>query len=130
MPINDNYIIEMGTNVDRKRGLRTHQALYGNISQRVMCTIEEIWPHMEIYSIDEVFLDLSSLPEAYHDSFCQELQKKILKHTGIPTSIGIGATKTLVKVANHLCKKVFKIPVFNITSNREQLLQQISVGDI
>lgn len=108
----------------------SNYTLYGNISQRVMCTIEETWPHMEIYSIDEAFLDLSSLPEVFHDSFCQELQKKILKHTGIPTSIGIGATKTLAKVANHLCKKVFKIPVFNITSNREQLLRQISVGDI
>ncbi|MCW8472340.1 Y-family DNA polymerase [Fluoribacter gormanii] len=108
----------------------SNYTLYGNISHRVMCTIEESWPHLEIYSIDEAFLDLSSLPSAFHDSFCEQLQKKILKHTGIPTSIGIGPTKTLAKVANHLCKKVFKIPVFNITSNREQLLKQIAVGDV
>lgn len=108
----------------------SNYTLYGNISHRVMCTIEESWPHVEIYSIDEAFLDLSSLPSALHDSFCEHLQKKILKHTGIPTSIGIGATKTLAKVANHLCKKVYKIPVFNINENREPLLQQIAVGDI
>ncbi|WP_115705604.1 Y-family DNA polymerase [Legionella sainthelensi] len=103
--------------------------LYGNISQRVMCIIEETWPHVEIYSIDEAFLDLRSLP-CSPDLFCQELQRKILKHTGIPTSIGIGATKTLAKIANYLCKKNYNTPVFNITSHREQLLKQISVGDI
>lgn len=117
----------------KKHGVKafsSNYTLYGNISHRVMCTIEESWPHVEIYSIDEAFLDLSSLPSAFHDSFCEQLQKKILKHTGIPTSIGIGPTKTLAKVANHLCKKVFKIPVFNITSNRVQLLKQIAVGDV
>lgn len=107
----------------------SNYTLYGNISQRVMCTIEETWPHVEIYSIDEAFLDLSSLSSA-PDLFCQELQKKILKHTGIPTSIGIGTTKTLAKVANHLCKKIYNMPVFNLTAHREQLLKQISVGDV
>jgi len=95
-----------------------------------MCTIEESWPHVEIYSIDEAFLDLSSMPTELHDSFCAMLQKKILKHIGIPTSIGIGPTKTLAKLANHCCKKVFKIPVLNITAQREHLLKQIAVGDI
>ena len=112
------------------KAFSSNYTLYGNISHRVMCTIEESWPQVEIYSIDEAFLDLSSLPIDCHGSFCEQLQKKILKHTGIPTSIGIGSTKTLAKVANHLCKKVYKIPVFNIMSNREQLLQQIPVGDV
>jgi DNA polymerase V len=112
------------------KAFSSNYTLYGNISHRVMCTIEDMWPHMEIYSIDEAFLDLSSMPASMHDSFCQELQKKILRNIGIPTSIGIGVTKTLAKLANYLCKKVYKIPVFNITSNREPLLQQISVGDI
>lgn len=107
----------------------SNYTLYGNISHRVMCTIEENWPHVEVYSIDEAFLDLSSMPEAMHDSFCTMLQKKILRHTGIPTSIGIGSTKTLAKLANHCCKKAFKIPVFNITFNRD-LLKSIGVGDI
>ncbi|MFO8827601.1 Y-family DNA polymerase [Legionella pneumophila] len=117
----------------KKHGVKafsSNYTLYGNISHRVMCTIEESWPHVEIYSIDEAFLDLSSLPIDCHDSFCEQLQKKILKHTGIPTSVGIGPTKTLAKAANYLCKKVYKIPVYNITPNREQLLQQISIGDV
>ncbi|HAU1234322.1 TPA: Y-family DNA polymerase [Legionella pneumophila] len=112
------------------KAFSSNYTLYGNISHRVMCTIEESWPHVEVYSIDEAFLDLSSMPAELHDSFCTMLQKKILKHTGIPTSIGIGRTKTLAKLANYCCKKVFKIPVFNITEQREHLLKQISVGDI
>jgi len=74
--------------------------LYGDLSRRVMATIEHEWPHTEIYSIDEAFLDLSSMPAHLHDSFCQALQKKIFKHTGIPTSVGIGQTKTLQVVAS------------------------------
>ncbi|HAU1766423.1 TPA: Y-family DNA polymerase [Legionella pneumophila] len=112
------------------KAFSSNYTLYGNISHRVMCTIEESWPHIEIYSIDEAFLDLTSMPVELHDSFCLMLQKKILKHTGIPTSIGIGPTKTLAKLANHCCKKVFKIPVFNITAQQEHLLKQIAVGDI
>lgn len=112
------------------KAFSSNYTLYGNISHRVMCTIEESWPHVEIYSIDEAFLDLSSLPPHLHESFCQDLQKKILKHIGIPTSIGIGRTKTLAKLANHCCKKIFKIPVFNITFNREQLLPKISIGEV
>ncbi len=112
------------------KAFSSNYTLYGNISHRVMCTIEESWPHVEVYSIDEAFLDLSSMSAELHDSFCTMLQKKILKHTGIPTSIGIGQTKTLAKLANYCCKKVFKIPVFNITSRREHLLKQISVGDV
>lgn len=108
----------------------SNYTLYGNISHRVMCTIEEAWPHVEVYSIDEAFLDLSSLPEHLHESFCHDLQKKILKNVGIPTSVGIGCTKTLAKIANHLCKKVFKIPVVNVTLNRDVLLKQIAVGDV
>lgn len=107
----------------------SNYTLYGNISQRVMCTIEEAWPHLEVYSIDEAFIDLSTMPVTLHESFCSDLQKKILKHTGIPTSIGIGKTKTLAKVANHLCKKVLNTPVFNITHHMD-LLKSIAVGDV
>ncbi len=86
--------------------------------------------HCEIYSIDEAFLDLSTLPIPLHDTFCTALQQKILKETGIPTSIGIGATKTLAKIANFTCKKILKIPVFNVTATREVSLQHIAIGDV
>lgn len=108
----------------------SNYTLYGDLSHRVMMTIADAWPHLEIYSIDEAFLDISALPPGQHDSFCVALHKRILKETGIPTSIGIGCTKTLAKIANHLSKKVFKTPVFNVTSQRETLLKQIAIGDV
>lgn len=106
----------------------SNYTLYGDISHRVMMTIESMWPHCEIYSIDEAFLDLSSMPEAQLESFCKQLQQTVLQHTGIPTSIGIGKTKTLAKAANHFCKKILKTPVFYL--NQTRLLQNIPVADV
>jgi len=107
----------------------SNYALYGDLSHRVMSVIEEAWTDVEQYSIDEAFLDLHAMPRHLQDVFCIQLQKKILKATGIPTSIGIGPTKTLAKLANSLCKKELKIPVFNITHQREWL-QHIAVGEV
>lgn len=107
----------------------SNYALYGDLSHRVMTLIDSRWPAMEIYSIDEAFLDLSTLAIDKQDDFCTALQAYILKATGIPTSIGIGQTKTLAKIANHICKKELNIPVFNI-SNQRDWLQKIEVGDV
>lgn len=107
----------------------SNYTLYGDLSQRVMSTIEEAWNEVEIYSIDEAFLDLSTMPSSLHVSFCEDLQKMILKVTGIPTSIGVGPTKTLAKIANHLCKKELKIPVFNVAGN-SHWLGRVGVGDV
>lgn len=107
----------------------SNYTLYGDLSSRVMSVIEASWPEVEVYSIDEAFLDLSSMPAAMHESFCTQLQKAILKSVGIPTSIGIGPTKTLAKIANHICKKELKIPVFNVSEQRHWLTK-IRVGDV
>ena len=107
----------------------SNYALYGDMSHRVMSVIDNYWPAVEIYSIDEAFLDLSTLPVHLHDSFCTTLQAWVLKSTGIPTSIGIGETKTLAKIANHVCKKELNIPVFNISKQRDWL-QRINISDV
>lgn len=107
----------------------SNYVLYADLSNRVMRLIEESWTNMEQYSIDEAFLDLHTLPIHQQESFCLQLQQKILKCTGIPTSIGIGTTKTLAKIANHLCKKTLKIPVFTVTPQSEWL-HKIAVSDI
>ena len=72
----------------------SNYTLYGDLSHRVMTVIEAAWCAVEIYSIDEAFLDLSTMPVHLQETFCIDLQKNILKWTGIPTSIGIGSTKT------------------------------------
>lgn len=80
-------------------------SLYGDMSSRVMETLKTLSPSLEIYSIDEAFLDLSFL--SHHELFDHGCHMKALvkQWTGIPVSVGIGPTKTLAKVANHLAKK-------------------------
>jgi DNA polymerase V len=107
----------------------SNHSLYTELSQRIMRLIEQEWPHMAIYSIDEAFLDLSSMQPSLQQGFCERLQKKIVKDVGIPTSIGIGPTKTLAKAANFLCKKVVKTPVLDISQQRHWL-EQVSANDV
>lgn len=107
----------------------SNYTLYGDLSNRVMSVIAANWPCFEIYSIDEAFLDLTTLPSHLQTSFCLELQKLILKQTGIPTSIGIGKTKTLAKIANHIAKKNLKIPVFNV-HGQPKWLDKIVIDDV
>ena len=80
-------------------------ALYGDMSSRVMNTLGELLPDIEIYSIDEAFADLCGLGRYDLNRLARTVRDTIKKNTGIPVSIGIGATKTLAKVANHLAKK-------------------------
>jgi DNA polymerase V len=94
-----------------------------------MAVIQAEWEETDIYSIDEAFLDLQSMPAHLIEEFCWGLQKKILQATGIPTSIGIGPTKTLAKAANCIAKKKLKIPVFSMV-NHVLWLKELAVGDI
>ena len=83
----------------------TNYALYGDISNRVMNILSEMVPEIEIYSIDEAFLDLSYLPLQSLTDFGKEIKETIFKWTGIPVSIGIGNTKTLAKLSNQIAKQ-------------------------
>ncbi|MBF25929.1 MAG: SOS mutagenesis and repair protein UmuC [Flavobacteriales bacterium] len=80
----------------------TNFILYGDLSKRVMSTLKSEVKNLEIYSIDEAFLDFS---EFINLNRAIRLKRKVKKWTGIPVSIGIGPTKTLAKVANHIAKK-------------------------
>jgi DNA polymerase V len=83
----------------------SNYALYGDISRRVMKVIKEFSDKMEIYSIDEAFISLSFVENQRLNEYGKEIRERILKWTGIPTSIGIANTKTLSKVANYIAKK-------------------------
>ncbi|MBF0330517.1 MAG: Y-family DNA polymerase [Candidatus Omnitrophica bacterium] len=80
-------------------------ALYGDMSRRVMTTLQQFTPHLEVYSIDEAFLGLDGFKIDDHEAFGRQIRRTVLKHTGLPVSVGIARTKTLVKVANHAAKK-------------------------
>ena len=78
-------------------------ALYGDMSRRVMQVLRKHAPRTEVYSIDEAFCDLSDVADI--PAFVVDLQRKVERITSIPVSIGVGATKTLAKLANHIAKK-------------------------
>jgi DNA polymerase V len=99
----------------------SNYTLYGDLSARVMQIIEEEWPDVEIYSIDEAFLNLASLPTKDIEDFCHRLRNKIWRCVGIPTSIGIGSTKTLAKAANYIAKKSKNISVFQLELDKPWL---------
>ena len=83
----------------------SNYTLYGDMSRRVMEILGEFSPEMEIYSIDEAFLNFSRLAVGDLSEYAKEIRKKVIKWTGIPVSIGIAKTKTLSKAANKLAKK-------------------------
>ena len=83
--------------------------LYSDFSARVMSVISQSVPSIEIYSIDEAFVDLTGIPNK--EIFSDNLRKKINQWVGIPVSIGIAPTKTLSKIANSIAKKDKKIDI-------------------
>lgn len=82
----------------------SNYALYGDVSARVMSTLEQCCPAVEQYSIDEAFLRLDARLQAHLPEFCRDLREKVLRWTGITVSVGVGATRTLAKVANYIAK--------------------------
>lgn len=75
--------------------------LYGDMSSRVMATLSSIVPEIEIYSIDEAFLDMSGWELGQLPEIGRQIVKRVRRDTGIPTSLGIAPTKTLAKIASH-----------------------------
>jgi len=82
----------------------SNYALYGDMSSRVMTTLAALAPEIEVYSIDEAFLDMSSFSRFDLPDYARQMRKTVRKHTGIPVSVGIAPTKTLAKIANRLAK--------------------------
>jgi len=82
----------------------SNYALYGDLSSRVHATLERFTPEVEHYSIDEAFLVLDGIPGDLNE-YARRIRQTVLRHTGIPVSIGIAPTKTLAKVANKLAKR-------------------------
>lgn len=80
--------------------------LYADMSNRVMTTLEELSPHVELYSIDEAFCDLSGVRNCRDlTDFGREIRETVLQRTHLTVGVGIAQTKTLAKLANHAAKK-------------------------
>jgi beta-hydroxyacyl-ACP dehydratase FabZ len=104
--------------------------LYGDLSNRMMKILQTFTPDIEIYSIDEAFLNLAPLPCDKYETLAQCVYYTVLKEIGIPITVGIGPTKTLAKVANRIAKKqkdaapvfdIFKKPLYDINDITKML---------
>ena len=109
----------------------SNYSLYGDLSRRVMRTLKRFNSDIEIYSIDEAFMDLSNFSDKEVEEVGKEIRYTVLKWTGIPTSIGIAKTKTLSKVANHIAKKT-KVGVTSLIGieNLDPILEKVEINDI
>ena len=109
----------------------SNYSLYGDLSRRVMRTLKRFNEEIEVYSIDEAFIDLSNFPDDEVEKIGKEIRDTVLQWTGIPTSIGIAKTKTLSKLANHIAKKKQS----GVTSligieNLDPILEKVEINDI
>jgi DNA polymerase V len=105
------------------------------MSNRVMETLRQIIPDVEVYSIDEAFLNLKDLPDSYQDlqDLGRYIRQTVWQWTAIPTSIGIAPTKTLAKIANRLAKKDVSasgVYVLNSAAGIQAALKATAVEDI
>src|SRR5262245_27407613 len=106
--------IEMGAPAFKLRDLikqhdvivrSSNYELYGDMSARVMDCLSDFTDELETYSIDEAFLRLDVGAEESFTALGREIRCRVLKHTGIPVSVGLAKTKTLTKVANYHAKR-------------------------
>ena len=110
----------------------SNYTFYGDMSARVMTSLRSIAGEIEIYSIDEAFLDVSEFYYCNLEDTAKEIKKLVQQWTGVPISIGIGTTKTLAKVANRQAKKYESSDVFDIReeARRIDILKKMELEDI
>ncbi len=99
-------------------------SLYGEISRRIMSSLHSYSPSVEVYSIDEAFLDLSFVPKEDLDIYSKEITESIYQSIGVPISIGVAPTKTLAKLMSEQAKKL-KTPCKSYYSYSEEELNNI-----
>ncbi len=120
----------------RRHNIQTfssNYALYGDMSQRVMETLQQFSPEVEVYSIDEAFLSLAGVDARTRTEYGRTIRATVKQWTGIPVSVGIAETKTLAKIAGHLAKRSPDAAgVLDLTAwpDRDDLLTTVPVEDV
>jgi DNA polymerase V len=109
--------------------------LYADMSDRVMQTLATFSPSVEVYSIDEAFLDLSHVPREQLHAYGHQIRETVWRFTGLPVSVGVASTKTLTKVSNEVAKKhpVYQGVLSLVRASEEELdevLEMLPVQDI
>jgi DNA polymerase V len=118
-------------------GLSSNYTLYGDMSNRIMTILRSYCPHVEVYSIDESFLDLAGMGTIWESPTVmgQDIRARIFQWTSLPVCVGIGSSKTLAKLANHVAKKFAlfdSVCDFSTMSvaRMQWLLSRIDVGEV
>lgn len=110
-----------------------NMALYGDMSQRVRWVLEDFAPAIEVYSIDEAFMDLRGIENVDFDAYAKKISAECWRLTSIPVSVGIAPTKTLAKIASHLCKKYPKLKggcYMHRPQDIEKVLRKFPIEDV
>ncbi|GAB3528073.1 Y-family DNA polymerase [Pontibacter brevis] len=118
---------------ERVEVFSSNYEFYGDMSRRVVSTLSQFTPNLEVYSIDECFLDLSHLKPEEVKEYGKKIKDTVLQWTGIPVSVGVAGTKTLAKVANKLAKKypgVNGVLALHTEAEVEEALRKTEVGDV
>lgn len=114
--------------------LSSNYPLYGDMSQRVMTILEHFTPDVEVYSIDEAFLEFKGFNDKNFTDYGNQMRQRILKWTGIPTCVGVAPTKALTKVANKIARKFPKetkgVYVIDSEEKRIKALKWINIEDV
>ena len=108
-----------------------NMTLYRDMSRRVMSVIRRFMPNIEIYSVDECFMELEGIRDA--EAFGREVVRTVKQWTGIPVSVGIAPTKTLAKVASHFAKKYAGYKgccIIDTDMKREKALRLTPIGEV
>jgi len=110
----------------------SNYTLYDSMSRRVIELVQSFTPEVEVYSIDELFAKLQHIPLQQHLPIAAEIREAVATATGIPVTIGIGATKALAKLANRFAKKDRSSGIHACISeaDRRQLLKATAIDDV
>jgi len=112
----------------------SNYALYGDMSQRVMNTLSQFTPDIEVYSIDEAFLKFSGFDYYDFEAYVRRIKATVDKHTGIPVSIGVAPTKALSKIANKIAKKFAEktggVYLIQTEAQRLKALKWLDIDDV
>lgn len=109
----------------------SNYTLYGDMSARVMSILSSLAPEIEVYSIDEAFVNLDGITD--YQSLGRIIVNKVYKDTGIPVSLGIAPTRTLAKMANKFAKKFpayQRVCCIDTEEKREKALRLFTIGDV
>lgn len=128
------YQIEDRVQCGEIHAFSSNYALYGDMSARVMNTLATYTPEIDVYSIDEAFLDFGGMDHLDLEQLGKEMRAYVTQSTGIPISVGLGPTKVVAKLANRITKK-FKaktngVYTIDTEAKRIKALKWLAVGDV